>query len=332
MQTAMKHVIRRFSELKILVLGDVMLDMYDFCNTASSKPIDYEKSGKRAYTAYESIKTIGGAGNVAANLASLGVSTSLISVTGNDGHYFTLQDIADELSIAHCFIRDVTRPTTVKMRLYLDGEYLLRRDDEVTTPVSHETAITIVNEFLRELDHVDAVILSDYNKGFFIDDMTPHIIETAIQRKIPVIVDFKPPNKSLFKGATIIVPNDNEANVLCPGFLETDDLETATRALYAELACRNIVITLGRNGICGFDGERFFHAPANRVNVADEVGCGDTVRVGLAAGYAAGLSLQEAAELANDAAAVVIQKVGTATVTQDELLEFIHIKHKGGTT
>jgi D-beta-D-heptose 7-phosphate kinase/D-beta-D-heptose 1-phosphate adenosyltransferase len=328
MKTSITQTIRRFSQLKILVLGDVMLDIYDFCDTASSKPIDYEKSGKRAYTAYESIKTIGGAGNVAANLASLGVSISLISVTGNDGHYFTLQDIADELGITHCLIRDVTRPTTVKMRLYLDGEYLLRRDDEVTTSVSHETAMTIENEFLRELDHVDAVILSDYNKGFFTNDMAQHIIKTAQQRKIPVIVDFKPPNASLFKGATITVPNDNEADVLLPGFLHTDDLEKATRLLYAELDCHNIVITLGGNGICGFDGQQFFHAPANRVKVANEVGCGDTVRVGLALGYAAGLSLQEAAELANDAAAVVIQKVGTATVTQDELLEFINIKHK----
>src|SRR5690348_172470 len=106
------EAVGKFSSLKVLVLGDVMLDIYDFCYTEQSKPIPSEKPGKRAYKAQQSLKTMGGAGNVAANLAALGVQTSLIAVTGNDGHYFTLQELADELHISHCLIRDRDRPTT----------------------------------------------------------------------------------------------------------------------------------------------------------------------------------------------------------------------------
>jgi rfaE bifunctional protein kinase chain/domain len=322
----MLTAIRQFSRLHILVLGDVMLDVYDFCYTPDSKPIDSEKSGKRAYKAQNSIKTIGGAGNVAANLAALGVATALIGITGNDGQYFTLQTLADALNVKHCLIRDVTRPTTTKMRLYLDDEYLLRRDDEETHPISHETALTIVNEFVRELDHADAVVLSDYHKGFFTEELAQRLIAIATQRNIPVIVDLKPSHKEYFRGATIIAPNRSEAEALYPGFLRGHSLEESTRTLYQQLNCRSVVVTLGEQGLCGYDGARFFHVPANRVKVVDAVGCGDTVRVGLTLGYVAGLTLSDAGELANDAAAVVVQKIGTSTVNQAELLAFVTSK------
>lgn len=321
-----EEAIRRFRELKVLVLGDVMLDVYEYCSTARSKPIPSEKPGKRAYQASRPTKALGGAGNVATNLVALGVQTSLIGLTGNDGHYFTMQELADESGIAHCLIRDRSRPTTTKSRLYIDGEYLLRRDDEATHEVDRETAATIHSEFLRELDTADAVILSDYDKGFFSSESAQRIIRRCRDKGIPVVVDFKPPNRSYFTGATIIAPNDAEAAALLPGFGQSVPLEKGVAALYPQLGCDNLVVTLSERGLCGFDGSAFFHAPANRVQVTDAVGCGDTVRVGLTLGYTLGLSLREAAEIANDAAAVVIQKDGTATVSQEELLAFIRDK------
>lgn len=323
--------IDRFSGLKMLVLGDVMLDVYDFCRTEESRPIPSEKPGKRAYKAQQSIKTIGGAGNVAANLASLGAAASLIGITGNDGPCFVLQELSDALGIAHCFIRDRARPTTTKMRLYIDDEYLLRRDDESTEEVSHETALTIYNEFLRELEGADGVLLSDYDKGFFTEELVQRILQTCRERGVPVVVDFKPPNRAYFQGADIIAPNDAEAEAMQPGFKAAAQeslagLEQAVRTLHAQVGGRNLVVTLGARGMCGFDGTDFFLAPGNRVEAVDAVGCGDTVRVGLALGYVLGLPLREAAELANDAAAVVVGKIGTATLTPDELRAFIRQK------
>ncbi|MFP4416170.1 MAG: bifunctional heptose 7-phosphate kinase/heptose 1-phosphate adenyltransferase [Chitinivibrionales bacterium] len=314
--------IGKFGDLRVVVLGDVMMDIYDFCYTSQSRPSP-EKPGKRVYTAHTSMKALGGAGNVAANLRALGVATTLIGITGNDGHYFTLQKLADQAGIEHCLIRDRSRPTTMKTRLYIDDEYVLRRDDESTHPVSRETAATILNEFLNELDEADAVIISDYNKGFFSIDIARKVISTSHQRGIPVVVDFKPPNRRLFQGADIIAPNNHEAAALLPGFNRNADLQAQTRELFDLLGCRNVIVTLGSEGMCGYDGENFFLAPAHKVDEVDAVGCGDTVRVVLALTYALGYSLLEAAELANDAAAVVLQKKGTATVSREELTAFI---------
>jgi D-beta-D-heptose 7-phosphate kinase/D-beta-D-heptose 1-phosphate adenosyltransferase len=315
--------IEKFADLRILVLGDIMLDIFDFCHSNESRPSP-EKFGTLVYKARTSVKTLGGAGNVAANLAALNVATSFISICGEDGNRAVLQNLADELGILHTFIADPCRPTTTKTRLYIDDDYILRRDDEETGEVDADIAERITNAFTGQVDGVDAVILSDYNKGFFTAANTRTFIDVCRAQSIPVIVDFKPPNRSYFSGADIIAPNDVEAEVLQPGFCQSDDLEAETRKLYDLLACDHLVVTLGARGICGFDGTSFFHVPVNKVEVVDSVGCGDTVRVGMALGFALGLDLREAALLANAAAAVVIQKLGVATLTRAELRDFIN--------
>lgn len=315
--------IARFPTMKVVVFGDIMLDVYEFCYSAKSKPIDYEKKGVRAYSAQTLIKTLGGAGNVAANLATLGVHTHLIGVTGHDGHHLTLQQLAEQHGIRHSFVRDRDRITTIKNRLYLDDVYFLRRDDESNAPIPDSIARTLINEVECELDGTDAVILSDYNKGVFSEPVGQEIIRACHARKIPVIVDFKPPNRRCFVAADIVSPNASEAEWLLPGFNNPDDFETGARRLFEILRCRNLIVTLGKRGICGFDGTAFFHIPANLVEERDAVGCGDTVRAVLAAGYASGLSIAEAAALANDAASLVVQKTGTSTVTREELAAFL---------
>lgn len=312
-----------FSSRKILVLGDIMLDVYDFCFTKDSKLIPSECPGKRAYRAHESIRVLGGAGNVAMNLASLQVPTTLIGITGNDGHYFTIKEIADQNGISHTFIRDKSRPTTVKIRLYVDDEYLLRRDDEATHEIDKETSTTIYTEVLREIETCDAVILSDYDKGFFTPLLSNEIISLAKSKNIPVIVDFKPCNSSYFKGAHLIVPNETEANAIQPGFKGSSDRLPHLQQLFTNLGCDNLIVTLGDKGLCGFNGIEHFYVQGNPVKAIDAVGCGDTVRASLALGIASGLTLQQSAQLANDAAGLIVQKRATATLTKDELREFL---------
>lgn len=315
--------IEKFADLHILVLGDIMLDIFDFCHTNESRPSP-EKSGTLVYKARTSVKTLGGAGNVAANLAALDVATSFIGICGQDGNRTVLQDLADELGILHTFIADSRRPTTTKTRLYIDDDYILRRDDEETDEVDADIVARITDAFTRHVHGADAVILSDYDKGFFTAANTRTFIDVCRAQSIPVIVDFKPPNRSYFSGADIIAPNDVEAEVLQPGFNQGDNTEAATRKLYDLLDCDHLAITLGERGICGFDGTTFFYAPGNKVAAVDSVGCGDTVRVGMALGFALGLDLQEAASLANDAAAVVVQKLGVATLSRAELRDFVN--------
>lgn len=320
------RTVKQFEKAGVLVLGDVMLDIYDFCHEQDSKPIDYEMPKKRAYRAHESIRTLGGAGNVAANLASLSSTTGLIGVTGDDGHCYSLEQIADKAGIMHGLVRDFTRPTTVKTRLYVDDVYRLRRDEEATHKVSPELADTIYQRFESTVDRYNAVILSDYNKGFFTQKLAHRIINTCTERDIPIIVDFKPVNASCFRGATIIAPNEREADALQPGFADADDLQSRTKLLYQSLECTNLIVTLGAKGICGFDGVSFFYVAGNKVQVVDAVGCGDTVRAVLALGAALGLALRETAELANDAAAAIIQKRATSTISPKEVIRFIESK------
>lgn len=323
------EVIDRFPALRALVVGDVMLDVYEFCRTGDSKPIDSEQAGKRAYKAQETIKVLGGAGNVAANLASLDVRTTLVGVTGNDEHYFRIRDLADGLSIRHGLIRDAHRPTTTKARLYLDDDYLLRRDTECTDGLDDGISAALVKEVLRVLPETDVVILSDYDKGVFSRESAGQIIRECRLHEIPVVVDFKPGNREAFAGADIIAPNAAEAAELSGGFspdrLE-DRLESDCRRLHDALGCRNTVVTLGEDGLCGVGAGGFFHVPGHRVVPVDKVGCGDTVRAGLAIGAALGLPLREAGELANDAATVIVQKPATSVLSRRELQDFVSRK------
>lgn len=317
--------------MKVVVLGDVMLDVYEFCSTEASKPLSSEKPGKRAYTAQQTVRALGGAGNVAANLASLGVSASLIGITGNDGRYFTMQQLSDEIGVRHCFIRDRSRPTTTKNRLYIDNEYMLRRDDESTARIAHETSMTLLNELLCELDGADAVILSDYAKGVFSEEIAQQVIGACREKGVPTIVDFKPSNRGLFYGASLISPNSQEAEAILPGFNAGVDSGTEAAStlatLYEKLGCERLVVTLGERGICGYDGSVYFHLPANKVTEVDAVGCGDTVRAVLAVAHALGFSLEDCASLANDAAAIIVQKPATAMVDQAELVAFLSEKY-----
>ena len=312
----------RCRDLKIVVLGDLMLDVYDFCYSGKSRPSP-ERPGKRVYQAQKSLRTLGGAGNVAANLAALEVATVLISACGADGHSLTIRELAEDLKIHQFLIQDSNRPTTIKTRLYIDDEYILRRDDECTDELQAETKARVLTAFRRELKGADAVVLSDYAKGFFCEETAQEIIAECCKRSVPVIVDFKPCNKSFFRNASVIAPNRSEAEALLPGFNDGGRIEHKMGALYDLLKCSNIVVTLGEDGICGFNGATLWQIPANKVPARDAVGCGDTVRAGLALGMACGLELHEAMKIANDAAAIAVQKIGTAVAPLAELRAFI---------
>jgi D-beta-D-heptose 7-phosphate kinase/D-beta-D-heptose 1-phosphate adenosyltransferase len=322
----LRQAIDRFDQVRILVVGDIMLDVFEFCYSQHSKPIDSEKPGKRAYKSHKTIKVLGGAGNVAANLASLNIKASLVGLSGNDEHYFKLRELADEHGIAHCLIRDASRPTTVKARLYVDNDYLLRRDDEETHKADAQISATLVNEVIRELSNCDVVILSDYDKGVFTAENAQQILRECQMHSIPVVVDFKPANRAYFCGADIMAPNEQEARRLVPDFDATSP-EAGLKQLHTMLGSKNVIVTLGAKGMCGYDGSSTFSIAGNQVQAVDAVGCGDTVRAALAIGLALGLNLQDAATLANDAAAVIVQKPATAAMTIDELRSFVDEKY-----
>lgn len=315
-------VIDKFTTVKAVVVGDVMLDVYEYLLTKESKLLLSEKESKRAYVAQKSIRVLGGAGNVAVTLRSLGAITSLIGISGNDEHYFNLRELSEQINISHCIVRDSSRPTTVKHRLYVDDEYLLRKDTEKSSKIDNETMLVVLRECLKEIHGKDVVVFSDYNKGLFVEILSQEIIKECRRLSIPVVVDFKPANSKIFAGADIVSPNQNEACELYPSF-SLENLEEGTKHIYSMLNCSSLVVTLGENGLSGFDGKEYFHIKGMKVHALDAVGCGDTVRAVIALGKTLGLSLKDCVKLANYAAAVIVQKPNTSTVTSKELKEFI---------
>jgi D-beta-D-heptose 7-phosphate kinase/D-beta-D-heptose 1-phosphate adenosyltransferase len=313
-----QQILEKARGSRVLVAGDIMVDVYDFCYTASSRPSP-ELPDKRVYTAHRSEKMLGGAGNVAANLASLSVKTMLLSICGDDGNALEARRLCEAAGIEHVLLVDGSRPTTIKTRLYIDDQYLLRRDDEMAHKVTSAQAIEIEQAFSRVLDHVDAVILSDYNKGFFTAETAQAMIRLCRARSIPVIVDLKPPNASLFGGATVAAPNLKEAREICPEF---DPLrkEVSLLALHRILDSEMVAVTIGSDGILVYEGGEASHVPGRTVEAVDPCGCGDTVRACLTLGLVGGCSLAEAADFANFAASLAVQKLGTATLSPEELL------------
>ncbi|MFM7180427.1 MAG: bifunctional heptose 7-phosphate kinase/heptose 1-phosphate adenyltransferase [Verrucomicrobiales bacterium] len=315
----------RLRDRRVLVLGDVMLDIYDFCSFAESKPIDSEKPGKRAYTAHESTRTLGGAANVATNLASLGARATLVGLTGDDGYAHTVRGLCEDAGLAHDLISASSRPTTTKTRIYIDGEYLLRKDHEDARAVDSATTAGVVAAMKKHIAAgTDAVVLSDYAKGIFTEESARQVLDLCAQAGVPVVVDFKPVNRALFQGAGLLVPNETEASALLPSFRQSTDLAGSVAELRNSLGSAAVVVTLGARGLCGLsDATGFFHHPGHPVTAVDAVGCGDTVRAMLALGLAGGLNLRLAAALANHAAAVIVQKAVTATLNPEELEQFI---------
>lgn len=316
---SIEKILERARTSRILVAGDAMIDVYDFCYSAQSRPSP-ERLDKCVYTAHRSERMLGGAGNVAANLASLGVETTFLSICGDDGNALEVQRLCDSANVRHRLVKDASRPTTIKTRLYIDDHYLLRRDDEQTHKVSPEIAKEISREFGQELDHVDAVVLSDYNKGFFTPDNTQSIISLCREKSIPVVVDLKPPNAAIFSNATVVAPNLKEAREIAGDF-DPYQKERSLRKIHDLLGAENVVVTLGAEGMLVYDGKTAEHVQGLKVDAVDPCGCGDTVRACLTLGLVAGLDLVDAAGFANHAASLAVQVLGTATLFPADFLK-----------
>ncbi|MEN7972264.1 MAG: bifunctional ADP-heptose synthase [Verrucomicrobiota bacterium] len=314
-----KGILEKARNSRILVVGDAMIDAYDFCYTKHSRPSP-ERPDTRIYTAHRLERMLGGAGNVAANLASLGVETTFVSICGDDGNVLEVRRLCDNADVRYRLIQDGSRPTTIKTRLYIDDQYVLRRDDEQTHKVSSEVAEEICRELRQVIDHVDAVILSDYNKGLFTPENAQAIIALCRERAIPVVVDLKPPNAAIFSNATVVAPNLKEACEISSEF-DPYQKESSLRKIHDLLGAENAVVTLGAEGMLVYDGETAEHVPGRKVEAVDPCGCGDTVRACLTLGLVAGLNLVDAAGFANFAASLAVQRLGTVTLSPNDLLK-----------
>ncbi len=304
------------SGLKILVIGDVMLDIYfrgDVDRISPEAPVPVLRVNKK-------FMRPGGAANVALNLQGLTCQPVLLSVRGKDGSGENLSTLLTKKAVQHSLIPTDIQPTTTKTRLIGQGQQLIRMDEEISVPPSDRILAQLTDAFNKELPDARAVILSDYNKGLFHTALAPEIIHQCRQKDVPVFVDPKGTNWERYRGCTCITPNLMELNQLFSVSTNTEDsLAQRAKQLIRQLDLQYVLVTLGDKGMSLIDRESDLHIPSRSREIWDVSGAGDTVIATLAAAHASGAPMADAARLSNIAAGVVVQKLGTQPVSHTEL-------------
>jgi len=342
----LKRLIPRLRGKRIGVLGDLMLDRYLWGTASRLSP----EAAVPVVDFVEQSECLGGAGNVAANLAALGAKVEAFGVLGTDQAGRTLQKCLGEANIGGKGVfADAKRVTTVKTRIIARHQQVVRVDRERREPLRQEIQEKLLRTLFAALKRMDGLVLSDYDKGLITDDFADRVLSAAHQRKVPVFVGLKTQKLYAYSGSRLVACNAKEAGLLVNRVLSDEKtFEEAGRALLAHFGCSAVVITRGDKGMSLFEesSPRHMHIPATGFEVTyarvgqpgiergatgrqvfDVTGAGDTVLSVLALASAAGASLVDAAILANTAAGVVVSKLGTASVSPKELLHALDEIH-----
>ncbi len=299
------NILEEFKRLKVLVVGDIILDRYIFGKVERISP---EAPVPVVEVQREEFR-LGGAGNVAHNLSSLGVKTYLLGVLGQDYGRHIIRGLLKEAGIEDLTVEDPQRPTTEKARIVAMSQQLLRVDSESRRIVEGKVLDRLMERL--ELD-VDGIVVSDYAKGV----IGKGVMDRIKEKRVFFAVDPRPQNKHLYIGASLMTPNEKEARSMT----YEESLQSLGWRLKRELNLGTLVITLGPKGMALFDKE-YKVFPARAKQVYDVSGAGDTVVAVLTACALMGLDWDKACELANLCAGIVVGKLGTAVVKPEEILQ-----------
>jgi D-glycero-beta-D-manno-heptose-7-phosphate kinase len=311
------HFINRMKSSRVVVIGDIMLDRYLLGETERLSP----EAPVPVVTVRERHAALGGAANVAANVAAMGAQCLLVGPVGDDGDGAAIRQ---ELAVSRLDDRHVVtiagRPTTSKTRIIARSQQIVRIDDEVDTLVEGPDLDRLIAAARDALSDADALLLEDYNKGALPPALILAVMEVAKRRGIPVVVDPKYRQFFEYSGATVFKPNRRELESALGAAV---DLQTgnALPEVLTRLRVDNLLVTLGADGmvLVTKDGT-LTQIPSIAREIYDVSGAGDTVTAWLGTALAAGASVREAAQLANYAAGVEVGKTGVATVSPEEVL------------
>jgi len=309
-----------FHGCQVLVMGDLMIDEYLWGEVDRISP----EAPVQVVSVLRDTTTLGGAGNVVNNLVALGAQVAVAGVIGAGDKAASMLKMFTELGVDTTgLIQDPGRPTSRKTRIIGGHQHVLRIDRETRQEISEGQANRLA-QFVRDrIDEFDIVLLSDYGKGLLTDTLLRQVIDEAGKKARPVIVDPKGLNFKKYAGAALLTPNKKEAS-LATGIemVDHESLMAAGKALLREIPTQQVLITCGKDGMVLFENGKVPHRIAAHVRqVFDVSGAGDTVLAVLGLALASGASLQQAAALANVAAGVVVGKVGTASVSAEELVK-----------
>lgn len=313
-----RAIMANLDRTHILVVGDAMLDTFVAGRVARLSP---EAPVPVVLFDHESHR-VGGAANVAHNVATLGGRATLIAVTGHDEAASTLTGACHDAGITPALVADANRRTTTKMRIVTDrNQQVARVDYEVDADLTADVERQVVSAIARHAADASAIVVSDYVKGCVTADVMRAAIAAGRTRGIPVLVDPKVPHIATYAGATVITPNHHEAESATHRRVQTDeDARDAARQFLEQSTCEAVLMTRGDQGmwLLGPGVEGSLSATAREV--ADVTGAGDTVIAAMALALASGATLAEAAHLANEAAGISVSRFGPAVVSPAELL------------
>jgi len=305
---------------RIMVIGDLMLDEFIWGKVSRISP---EAPVPVVHVTRESSYP-GGAANVARNLAEFGISSAMCGLTGRD---FNGQQLVKLLSAARIDSQGILMsgrfPTTVKTRIIARHQQVVRVDREESIRLSPPDLRKLARYLEKSIPQMNAVVIEDYGKGFVTQELVDLVLRLAQEHKVIVTVDPNPGNPLLWRGATLIKPNRQEAfaALAMPGSDEPGAIEAAGAALLAHWQVPYLLVTLGEGGMLLFHPpNKPYYSPTRAREVYDVSGAGDTAIAFLTAALAAGISAEEATEIANHAAGIVVGKLGTATVAEKELI------------
>ncbi len=302
----------------VAIVGDLMLDRYVWGNVrriSAEAPVPIVEATRTT-------ERLGGSANVAANVLGLGAVAVPVGLVGDDIEGRALRELLISTGAdVEAIVTDRSRPTTRKTRVISQNQQMIRLDVEDDSPLADDLAAELRARAAMATEASDAVIISDYGKGVVSRALIEAVLERARHRGIPVCVDPKEDHVDRYVGVTVITPNLAEAGAAVGRRLKTDeDVAQAGAELLARLSAESVLITRGEHGMSLFRPGSTLHVPTVATEVYDVTGAGDTVVSVFCLAHAAGGSLEEATEIANHAASLVIRDVGTVRVAPETLV------------
>ena len=308
----------RFDSAKVLTVGDAMIDRYWHGNAkriSAEAPIPVVE-------VKEIEDRLGGAANVALNVSTLGAESYLVAATGSDVAARELKDKLNASNIKSTLLKDPLKPTTIKVRLVSQNQQIVRADFEENFDISAESLVSAATNF----DRIDTVILSDYDKGLLADPQA--LIKEYVSRKIPVLVDPKHKDFSLYQGATLVKPNINELRHAIGDWDSEQDMIKKVKSLLEKFSWSAVLITRASDGMTLVELGAETHFPARTRDVYDTSGAGDTVISVLGASVSSGFTLKDSVGLSNIAAGIVVGNFGVTSISGPELREEVSLIEK----
>ena len=316
-RTRIEELFNQFPGKTILIVGDVMLDEFIWGKVGRISP---EAPVPIVEVVNETYR-LGGAANVAANIRALEGKPIPIGVIGKDETGNRVMELFKELGIEGFAVARDDRPTTLKTRIIAHNQQVVRADWESRQALSPQLNLALSTAFVKFLPQASAVIVSDYDKGVANRELLATVLPKARAAGVPVFLDPKVHHADYYRPITMITPNQREAELLTGmGITDQGTLEDAGQRLRERFECEYALITCGEEGMALFEPTVSHHLPTVAREVFDVTGAGDTVIATLALARAAGATMEESAIIANHAAGIAVGKIGTATVTREELL------------